>query len=177
MRIQRDGTGWLRIYDGPVAPAREDLVLQAPAGGPVRATNFRYRVYTPALEATGFAGLTFHRLRCRGPNAGHMMREVGVPLEVIQRRLGRASIRTTEDIYGTLPEKVDRAAADQLDAMFKASRNGRKIRSAGRNRRDCAARLSPLVAHPCPTAPEFLVGQLWDGGAKQGVVQSRNRPA
>ena len=47
---------------------------------------------------------------------------MGVPLEVIQRRLGHASIRTTADIYGSLPEKVDRAAADQLDQLFKASR-------------------------------------------------------
>lgn len=51
----------------------EELVLQAPGGGPVRATNFRYR-------------------------------------------------RTTADIYGPLPEKVDRAAAEQLDQLFKASR-------------------------------------------------------
>lgn len=50
------------------------------------------------------------------------MGEVGVPLEVIQRRLGHASIRTTADIYGSLPEKVDRAAADQLDQLFKASK-------------------------------------------------------
>jgi hypothetical protein len=57
-----------------------------------------------------------------------MMREVGVPLEVIQRRLGHASIRTTADIYGSLPEKVGRAAADQLDQLFKASRGERKTR-------------------------------------------------
>ena len=38
-----------------------------------------------------------------------MMREAGVPLEVIQRRLGHASIRTTADIYGLLPEKLDQA--------------------------------------------------------------------
>jgi integrase len=103
-------------------------VLQAPGGGPVRATNFRYRVYTPALEATGLDGLTFHRLR---HSAGHMMREVGVPLEVIQRRLGHASIRTTADIYGSLPENVDRAAADQLDGLFRASWEDRKSGPAG----------------------------------------------
>ena len=41
----------------------EELVLQAPGGGPVRATNFRYRVYTPAVVQAGLEGLTFHRLR------------------------------------------------------------------------------------------------------------------
>lgn len=95
-----------------------ELVLQAPGGGPVRATNFRLRVYGPALRRAGLQGLTFHRLR---HSAGHMMREVGVPLEVIQRRLGHASIRTTADIYGSLPERVDRNVADQLDELFRSA--------------------------------------------------------
>lgn len=42
-------------------------------------------------------------------------------------RKGHFSIRTTADIYGSLPEKVDRAAADQLDQLFKESRGERKI--------------------------------------------------
>jgi integrase len=96
----------------------DDLVFQAPKGGPVRATNFRLRVYDPALRATGLEGLSFHRLR---HSAGHMMRELGVPIDVIQRRLGHASIRTTADIYGSLPEQVDRRVADQLDGLFKAT--------------------------------------------------------
>jgi integrase len=99
--------------------AATDLVFEAPEGGPVRATNFRYRVYNPALEATSLQGLTFHRLR---HSAGHLMRELGVPLDVIQRRLGHASIRTTADIYGSLPARVDRAVADQLDGLFNDER-------------------------------------------------------
>lgn len=49
------------------------------------------------------------------------MRAAGVPLEVIQRRLGHASIRTTADVYGSLPESIDRAVADQLDDIFHPS--------------------------------------------------------
>lgn len=90
----------------------DELVLQAPNGGPVRATHFRLRIY---VRRAGLEGLTFHRLR---HSAGHMMRELGVPLEVIQQRLGHASIRTTADIYGTLPERIDRAVADRLDELF-----------------------------------------------------------
>jgi integrase len=93
-----------------------DLVLQAPEGGPVRATNFRQRVYDPALRRAGLEGLNFHRLR---HSAGHILRELGVPLEVIQRRLGHASIRTTADIYGSLPERVDRPVAAKLDDLFR----------------------------------------------------------
>src|SRR2546423_11964535 len=55
-------------------------------------------------------------------SVGPLMREAGVPLEVIQRRLGHASIRTTADIYGSLPESVDRAVAEKLDDLFAAAR-------------------------------------------------------
>jgi len=92
-----------------------ELVVQAPTGGPVRATNFRLRIYNPAVQRAGLDGLTFHRLR---HSAGHLMRELGVPLEVIQRRLGHRSIRTTADVYGSLPASVDSAVADRLGELL-----------------------------------------------------------
>ncbi len=73
-------------------------------------------MHDPTTPAAGLEGFTFHRLR---HSAGHLMREAGVPLEVIQRRLGHASIRTTADVYGSLPESVDRAVADQLEELFR----------------------------------------------------------
>jgi integrase len=103
---------------GRVRP--KDYVLQAPGGGPVRANNFRRRVYRPALQKAKLdSGLTFHRLR---HSAGHHMRETGEPLEVIQKRLGHASIRTTADVYGSLPVAVDQAASDRLNALYESSR-------------------------------------------------------
>ena len=107
----------------------DELVFQAPGGGPVRATNFRNRVYDPALRQAGSEGLSFHRLR---HSAGHMLRELGVPLEVIQKRLGHPSIRTTADIYGSLPERVDRPGAEKLDEMFRAALDA-ESRNATRN--------------------------------------------
>ena len=107
--------------------AQEDLVFQAPDGGPVRATNFRRRVYDPALRRSGLEGLSFHRLR---HSAGHMLRELGVPLEVIQKRLGHASIRTTADIYGSLPERVDRPVAEKLDGMFRSAMDAHSFTAA-----------------------------------------------
>lgn len=76
-----------------------DLVLQAQHGGPVRAANF----LRPGDPDGGVEGPTFHRLH---HSAGHLMRAVGVPLEVIQQRLGHASIRTTADVDGSLPESI-----------------------------------------------------------------------
>jgi hypothetical protein len=42
----------------------------------------------------------------------------GIPLEVIQKLLGHRSIRTAADVYGSLPESVDRAVADQLEEIL-----------------------------------------------------------
>lgn len=96
----------------------DDLVVQAPKGGPLRASNFRTRVYDKAVEKAGLDGLTFHRLR---HSAGALMRERGVPLEVIQQRLGHRSIRTTADVYGSLPESIDSKVADDLDDILTGS--------------------------------------------------------
>ena len=106
----------------------DDLVLQSPHGGPVRAANFRLRIYNPAVRAAGLDGLTFHRLR---HSAGHMMRAAGVSLEVIQRRLGHASIRTTADVYGSLPEAIDRGVADQLDDLFRTGCGADVVQASG----------------------------------------------
>jgi integrase len=57
------------------------------------------------------AELTFHRLR---HSAGYHLRQVGEPLELIQKRLRHASIRTTADVYGSLPPELDRAAAARI---------------------------------------------------------------
>ena len=50
------------------------------------------------------------------------MREAGVGLEVIQKRMGHSSIRTTADLYGSLPTSVDRATADRLHSMYESLR-------------------------------------------------------
>ena len=77
-------------------------------------------VVNPQLDPRVIAlhGPMVRRPRHRSGRTRHMMREAGVPLDVIQRRLGHASIRTTADIYGSLPESVDRAVAAKLDALF-----------------------------------------------------------
>lgn len=86
--------------------------MQAPRGGPVRATAFRNRVWRPATVAAGVEGLTFHRLRHYAIQA---MREAGVPLEVASRRVGHSTIRTTADVYDSVSRSADRASAAALD--------------------------------------------------------------
>lgn len=120
----------------------EAYVLAAPQGGPVRPDLFRKRVWVPACIDAGlgryvvtdrgkeYDGLGLHDLRHA---AVALMREAGVPVEVASERLGHASIRTTIDIYGSLPEALDRRAADALGDLMDAGRTADRIgrKSAG----------------------------------------------
>ena len=87
------------------------LLFTAPQGGPIRRSNFRRRVWRPAAGPA----LTFHDLR--HSHAAMLIAE-GVPANVIQARLGHASIRTTFDTYGHLYEGLDAAAAAAVDKMW-----------------------------------------------------------
>ncbi len=93
----------------------QDLVFQSPGGGPIRATNFRMRVWRPAVETAGLEGLTFHGLR---HSAAGLMIELGAHPKVIQQRLRHASIRTTLDVYGSVLPGVDDALTQGLDELL-----------------------------------------------------------
>jgi integrase len=95
----------------------EALVFQAPEGGPLRATNFRRRVWAPAVNVAHVEGLTFHGLR---HTAVGFMIALGYQPAVIQKRMGHASIRTTLDVYGHLLPSADEAVADGLEQFFTA---------------------------------------------------------
>ena len=115
----------------------EDYVVQAPEGGPLRASMFRPRVWQPAVRRAGLVGLTIHQLRHTA--AGLLIAE-GAHAKVIQARLGHASIRTTMDVYGSVLPEVDQGAADLLDRALRASGPNRVRRlAAGQNDADPAA--------------------------------------
>ena len=92
-----------------------DLVFAAPDGGPLRATNWRRRVWWPALQAAGLEGLTFHGLR---HTAAGFMIALGAHPRVLQQRLGHASSRTSMDVYGSVLPSVDAALTTGLETMF-----------------------------------------------------------
>jgi integrase len=94
-------------------PAGEEgLIFTAPARGPPRVTQFRNRVWYPAVAASVGKPCRFHDLR---HTAAALLIRKGVHPLVIQQRLGHASIRTTLDVYGHVFEGLDAAAAEALD--------------------------------------------------------------
>ena len=91
------------------------LVFSAPNGGPVRRSNFRRRIWLPAVAASVGQPCTFHDLR---HSHAALLIAQGEHPKVIQERLGHASIKTTLDIYGHLFEGLDEAAGDRLEVTY-----------------------------------------------------------
>ena len=89
----------------------EDLVF-----GSMHPSNFRQRVWNPAVEATVGRPCRFHDLR--HSHVAMLIRQGAHP-KAIQLRLGHASIKTTLDTYGHLYEGIDEALAEGLDKTWR----------------------------------------------------------
>ena len=90
--------------------AADDLVFTGKEGGRVQSQHFHPRVWRRAVSASGISKRPdLHSLRHSHASALILG---GVPLTVVQRRLGHESVTTTSDIYGHLtPDAYAGAAA------------------------------------------------------------------
>lgn len=114
----RRGVRTVTLDDTTVAAVRhlidnrpaDQLVFQALHGGRLHSQNFQPRVWQPAVRASGITKRPrIHDLR---HSHASWLIGAGVPLPVIQYRLGHESIKTTVDRYGHLmPGAGDLAAA------------------------------------------------------------------
>jgi len=64
----------------------------------------------------GLAQMPWHNLR---HSAATIMLAQGVPIEVVSRVFGHASIRFTADIYGLVSPETYRQAADAMAKAFR----------------------------------------------------------
>ena len=90
-------------------------LFPAPHGSPLSYSNFRVRVWTPAVKKADIGNYPMHGLRY---TAGALMIEAGAHIEIVKQRLGHSSIRVTSDIYGAILPTVDSGVADTLDEML-----------------------------------------------------------
>lgn len=89
-----------------------DLVFQARRGGPIRSGSFHAHVWQPACDAAGLDPRPrVHDLRHSHASA---LIAAGVPLPVVQRRMGHESIQTTVDVYGHLAPDAYAGAAEAM---------------------------------------------------------------
>jgi integrase len=64
------------------------------------------------------AGLPHFRVHDARHTAATVMRDAGIPIETVSRRLGHSRISTTTDIYVHPQQAADRAAADTIGDLF-----------------------------------------------------------
>ncbi len=97
-------------------PGPDGLVFVGPAGAPLRRTNFRQRVWLPALRTAGLPAMHFHDLRHTGngltANAGANLRE-------LMTRMGHTSTRAAL-IYLHSTDERQREIAAGLEQLVRA---------------------------------------------------------
>lgn len=94
--------------------AGPQYVFPAPAGGRLRAEDWRRVFWRPAVERAGLVPLRPHDLKHTGVA---LLAAAGVDPSEIARRAGHSSVAFTYDRYGHLFPEVDRAAAAKLEAV------------------------------------------------------------
>lgn len=99
----------------------DELVFVSPGGEPLHYSNWRRRVWQPAIAGAGFENLTFHDLKHTAATA---LVEEGVDVKTAQLRLGHANPHTTLRIYAQVTQRADRAAADRVGARLKPPAKG-----------------------------------------------------
>jgi integrase len=109
----------------------EALVFTDARGGPVRRTNWRTRVWGPAVRAAGLEGLRPHDLR---HFAASVAVAAGAHPRALQARLGHADSRVTMDVYASVLPGLDEELASRLE----------EIREAARRRAAVGGRVVPL---------------------------------
>jgi integrase len=111
---------------GLTAADTDALVFVSPEGEPLHYSNWRRRVWLPAVEAAGLAGLGFHTLKS---NAATALVAAGVDPKVAQVRLGHTDVRVTLGIYARATSEADRRAADKVGERFRP--RGLRRKNAG----------------------------------------------
>jgi integrase len=108
--------------------SKDGWIFPSPKGSALRWSNFRRRVWLPAVAAAGLEPLRLHDLR--HTHAAWLIAQ-GEHAKVISERLGHSSITVTFDVYGHLMPGMDEEVAERLDhAWQRASRDETRTRRA-----------------------------------------------
>ena len=106
-------TNWRCAYERRAA--RPDPVFRSPAGGPLRVTAFRNRIWRPATLTAGLLGLRIHGLR---HTAVALWTAAGASLKEVAVRAGHTSTSFVLNRYGHLFPESDAALHNRLDELF-----------------------------------------------------------
>jgi integrase len=115
-----------------IGKAREDLVFTDRRGGVLRNSNWRARVFRPAVAKCQEADETFptitpHDLR---HTAASLAVSVNANVKAVQRMLGHAKASMTLDFYADLFDEDLDEVADRLNAAIQVTADG--VRTASK---------------------------------------------
>ncbi len=106
----------LRDHQAEYSQPRPDgLVFTAPEGGPLRRSNYRQKVWLPAIARAGLDGLRFHDLR---HTAVALWIAAGANVLEVKQRAGHTRSTFTLDRYGHLFPNADEGLASRLDDLY-----------------------------------------------------------
>ena len=91
-----------------------NMVFTTRIGTPLDARNM-LRVYYRLRDRAQLPKIRFHDLR---HSTATILKMAGIPDEAIQKLLGHASVRTTQEIYTHLTGGAEKRAADKMDQIF-----------------------------------------------------------
>jgi integrase len=105
-----------------VGKGRDELVFTDMRGGVLRNSNWRARVFAPAVKKCqkfdeSFPTITPHDLR---HTAASLAISAGANVKAVQRMLGHAKASMTLDVYADLFDTDLDAVAVELDAAIRA---------------------------------------------------------
>jgi integrase len=111
----------VRELEGHLAgiTAPDDHVFAAPEGGTLRIVAFRNRIWRPATDAAGLAGVRIHDLR---HTAVALWIAAGASPKEVAVRAGHTSVSFTLDRYGHLYPEADTRLRDRLDTLHATAR-------------------------------------------------------
>jgi len=97
----------------PLVEKREpgEALFVTESGAVVRPSNFRHRIWNPAVIAAGLGSVPFHALR---HSSVSWAVEHGAHMRLIQQRLGHAKVTTTMGVYAHLVDHLDQELAETL---------------------------------------------------------------
>ena len=109
-------------------PEEDSLLFTSPAGSPMRNSNFRRRVWLPALAGAGLADLHFHDLR----HAGNVLAAAaGANLRELMERMGHSTTRAAI-VYLHSTDERQRKVADALGDLARAELGSERKRATTR---------------------------------------------
>ena len=106
---------------------KDALVFTTASGSSLRLSNFRYRIWKPAVVAAGLnPALRVHDLR---HTAVTMLISQGAHPKAIQEHLGHSSIAVTMDRYGHLYSSEREKMAIALESVYRAANGAASMES------------------------------------------------